>query len=164
MTSNETVILQDTRLDPDRFILDGVDVSSGPSFNVSTFGRIFFARTPYWVRWLESEQKNVLNGDPDCPHHEEGVKRVDQIQEDGSIEIKEVSETISWIGDDLVCSHCGGIQVGMAKTATGYRTYSLADIEKMVHALLDNRAIDGAQATNALILVQTMAKIYRLIP
>lgn len=147
----ETLVIQDARLDPDRFILEGVDASAGPHFNVSQLGKFFFARTSFWVRWLEDGFKNVLNGDPECPHSEEITK------EDGT------KGRQSWLVDG-VCSHCGGVQVGMAKTASGYRTYSLADIEQVVHALLANGAINGAQATNALHLVQTMAKIHGLIP
>ena len=144
--SNEMVVLQDVRLDPDQFLLEKVDVTKGPKFTVSQFGMIFFARSPYWVRWLEDEHKNVLGGDPDCTH----VKAVDGVNESLIV--------------DGVCSNCGGHQVGMRKTGTGYRTYNLAEVEQFIHALLTNKAINGAQAINALHLVQTMAKIHGLIP
>lgn len=159
---NETVIVQDARLDPDRFILENVDTSQGPTFKVSQIGEIFFARTAFWVRWLEDEHKLVLDGDPDCKHYAATTKMVEQIK-DGQATTKEVKAKDSWIVDG-VCARCGGKRVGTRKTQTGSRVYTLTDIEQMVHALAANGSISGAHAANALLLVQTMARIHGYLP
>lgn len=160
---SEPVILQDPRLDPDRFILEGIDTSEGPYFTVSQVGKIFFARSSYWVRWIEEEHKNVLDGDPECPHYEKVKRQIDAVGDDGRPYLKTVTSNLSWVVDG-VCTHCGGKQVAMSKTATGSRVYSLFDLEMLIHALASSRAITGAQAHNALLLVQTIAKIYNYLP
>ena len=157
------VVLQDSRLDPERLILDGVDASGGPEFNVSAFARYFYARSPFWLRWLEANHRNVIDGDPECAHSENGEKTMVDFDEAAGEDVKRVVQTKdSWIVDG-VCSRCGGNQVGMRKGNNGYRIYNLADIEQVTHAFLRTGAINGAQATNALHLVQTMAKIHGLI-
>lgn len=40
------------------------------------------------------------------------------------------------------------------------RSYNLADVEKMAHALASKGAINGAQLANALLLVKTEAKLW----
>jgi len=152
------VIVHDARLDPDRFMLEGIDTSKGPTFKVSQVGEIFFARSSFWVRWLEDEHKLVLDGDPNCKHYEPTMRVVDQVIE-GKVQEKEVKAKISWVVDG-VCTHCGGHQVGVGKTKSGARIYTLTDIEQMIHALASNGSISGAHATNALLLVQTMARIH----
>lgn len=46
------------------FIFDGVegDVDDKPLFTVSETAKFFFARSPHWIRWLEGENKMVLDG------------------------------------------------------------------------------------------------------
>ena len=163
MTDTAMVVLQDSRLDPDRFILDGVDASGGPEFNVSSFAKFFFARSSFWVRWLEANNRNVIDGDINCAHSENGEKTLVDFDEASGEDVKRVvASKDSWIKDG-VCTKCGGVQVGMRKGANGYRTYNLGEIEQVTHAFLRTGAINGAQATNALHLVQTMAKIHGLI-
>lgn len=53
----EIVVLQDSRLDPDRLILEGLDVSEKPRFTVSEVSKIFFGMSPYWIRWLEGHAR-----------------------------------------------------------------------------------------------------------
>lgn len=40
------------------------------------------------------------------------------------------------------------------------RSYNLADVEKMAHALASNGAISGVQLSNAVMLVRTVAKVW----
>lgn len=53
-----------------------------------------------------------------------------------------------------------GERVGADRSASGARTYNLADIERMAHALAQNGGIDGMQLLNALRIVQAQARIY----
>ena len=159
--SGEAIVLQDARLDPDRPLLEGIDTSEGPTFKVSQFGQIFFARTDHWVRWLEGEHKFVIDGDPECPHYAKVKRDVEQYV-GGTLKNNEVDAKESWVVDG-VCTKCGGRQVGASRTATGSRIYTLSDIEQVTHALLANNAISGQQAINALHLVQTMARIHGLL-
>lgn len=56
-----------------------------------------------------------------------------------------------------------GEPVGDTRTSEGARRYNLADIEKMAHALASKGAITGSQLRNALMLVQTEARVYGYI-
>jgi len=159
--SIESVVVQDARLDPDHFLLDRVDTSAGPHFSVSQVGKIFFARTAFWIRWLEDGHRTILDGDPACPHFTPSTRIIEVITAEGE-QTREVKSKDSWLVDG-VCSRCGGRQVGVTKTKTGSRIYTLTDVEEVVHALAGAGAISGAQATNALHLVQTMARIHGLL-
>jgi hypothetical protein len=46
-------------VDPDRLMLAGVDVSAKPRFTTGECGKIFFAFSPHWMRWVE--RKGVLD-------------------------------------------------------------------------------------------------------
>lgn len=111
---SDTVVVTDTRLDPDSFLLTGIDVSGGPQFTVSEVAKVFFGRSSHWVRWLETQGAFMLDG---------------QV-------------------------------VGAGRTAKGARVYSLADVEKMTHALAQQGKINGAQAANALHIVQTIGRVW----
>jgi hypothetical protein len=117
MTETQHVVLTDSRLPTDRFILDGIDVTREPMFTVSEVAKVFFARSPHWIRWRERKDYFVLDGE----------------------------------------------RVGGQRTDEGARRYNLADIEKMAHALAEKGAINGAQLTNALLLVQTEARVWGYI-
>lgn len=58
-----TLVVTDSRVDPSQFILAGIDTSNGPVFSVGEVGRFFFARTSHWMRWLERNNKLVLDGE-----------------------------------------------------------------------------------------------------
>lgn len=46
------------------------------------------------------------------------------------------------------------------RNASGAREYTLADVEKVVHALAQAEAIDGTQVRNALLLVRILGEIH----
>lgn len=115
---SDTVVVTDTRLDSEKFMLEGIDVSEGPQFTVSEVAKVFFGRSSHWVRWLEGQGGFVLDGEV----------------------------------------------VGTARTAKGARVYDLSDIEKMTHALAQQGKINGAQAANALLIVQTIARVWQFLP
>lgn len=56
-----------------------------------------------------------------------------------------------------------GVAVGSARTSSGARVYTLADIELMAHALMSHHTISGAQLNNALLVVSTIARIWAYI-
>lgn len=58
------VVVTDARVDPDRFMLEGIDTSKEPLYSVGEVGKVFFNRTSHWVRWVEREGKLVLDGKP----------------------------------------------------------------------------------------------------
>jgi hypothetical protein len=114
MSSESQVVVTDSRLPTDKFILEGIDVAREPVFTVSEVAKVFFARSPHWVRWRERKGFFVLDGE----------------------------------------------DVSGQRTDDGARRYNLADIEKMAHALASKGAINGAQLTNALLLVQIEARVW----
>jgi hypothetical protein len=56
-----------------------------------------------------------------------------------------------------------GEDVSGHRTTQGARRYTLADVEKIAHALAEKDAINGAQLMNALLMVQTNARIWGYI-
>lgn len=116
------VVVVDQRLPRDHFILQGIDTAVGPQgetdpkrvplFTVGELGKVFFARTAHWVRWLETGGKMLLDNEP----------------------------------------------IGDRRTKKGARVYTLGDVESIVHGLAQQGVISGAQMTNALIMVQTLAR------
>jgi hypothetical protein len=46
------------------------------------------------------------------------------------------------------------------RTVAGARYFTLADVERMAHALAQQGGIDGQQLTNIVVLVKTCAKVY----
>lgn len=56
------VVVQAPYLPPDRFLLDGIDTSEGPTFTVSEAGKVFFNRGAHWMRWSEKEGHMQLDG------------------------------------------------------------------------------------------------------
>ena len=47
-------------VDPETFMLNGVDTDKGPLYTVSEMAKFFFARSNHWVRWLETQKKMIL--------------------------------------------------------------------------------------------------------
>ena len=51
----------------DELILEGIDTSKKPLYSISEMAQFFFARSSHWVRWLETENRLVLDGVPLVP-------------------------------------------------------------------------------------------------
>lgn len=119
MTTADTIVVTDTRLDSEAFLLDGVDVSAKPLFSVSEVAKVFFGLSGHWIRWLETTKHAFV---------------------------------------------LDGADIEFSRTDKGARVYSLADVEKMTHALAQGSHINGAQAANALLIVQTIARIHGYLP
>ena len=48
-----TVVIADAYIDPDRFIFEGVDTSRYPTWTVGETAKVFFAKSPSWLRSQE---------------------------------------------------------------------------------------------------------------
>lgn len=49
------------------------------------------------------------------------------------------------------------------RSEEGNRRYTLADVERMAHALADNGAIDGMDLTIVIMLIKWMGRLYKVI-
>lgn len=156
-TVAEPVVLADTKIDPDEFMLAGIDTSSEPRFTVSEVAKFFFARSAHWIRWRERRSFFVLDGAPDCPHTDSEVVPA-HVNEDGKNVPKKIIYN-TWI-EDGKCSHCGGRAVGDSRTGTGARYYSLSDTEEIAHALAQRGAISGSQLRTTLQIIKSTARNY----
>jgi hypothetical protein len=58
----------------------------------------------------------------------------------------------------------GGKEVEVSRTETGIRTYTLADVEKITHALMEQGFITTNQMAHALVLCKVEAMLYGVIP
>lgn len=110
-------VITDEGIPADHLILDGVDLSEGPTYTIGELAKFFFGRSDHWVRWRERNDMFVFDGVP----------------------------------------------VGTQRTETGIRFYSLADVEKMGHALAENNKIDGYELSLILKLVLFEARVWKLI-
>lgn len=118
--SNATAIY-DPGIDPEKMMLDRVDMTDSPVYTVSEMAGFFFARTSHWVRWLEGQ---------------------------GAMSIEEDGKTRT---------------VGVGRTSSGARKYTLADIEEITHALAQRGKIKGSQVRQTLTLVKIQAEMHGLI-
>lgn len=58
------VVVIDNKVDPEAFMLTGIDTSKTPLFSVGETAKFFFARSAHWVRWVDRSGKLVLDGKP----------------------------------------------------------------------------------------------------
>lgn len=143
----------------EEFILDGIDVSREPHFGPSEVSKFFFARSAHWVRWAEDKGFLALDSKKGCPHSRQVRRKV--VGSGGVVSMPLVKE---WLYVDGVCPLCGGVAVGDRRTDAGSRVYTLADVEKMAHALADHDAIDVNQLKRALTLVTEEATLWGYLP
>lgn len=145
-TGSLEIVVTDARIDPSHRLLEGKDTSAVPKFTVSEAAKVFFGKSPHWMRWRERNAWFVVDGDPNCDHLHLGGGG-------------QGSETHSRVVDGF-CTKCGGREVGTTRTAAGARQYSLSDIEEMAHALAQRGAISGEQLKTALEIVAGIARLY----
>lgn len=62
-TYDPTVIIADAAIDPDKFLFEGVDTTEFPTFSVGEVSKIFFARSPAWLRQMEAKGYFDVEGD-----------------------------------------------------------------------------------------------------
>lgn len=56
------IVMYDPSLDPDNFLLEGIDTSEKPLFAIGEVAKVFFAMTTVWIRWAERKGKLTLDG------------------------------------------------------------------------------------------------------
>lgn len=88
-----------------------------PTFKIGEVAKIFFARSPDWLRWLGHQQ-------------EEGTP--------GSV-------------------------LEVNRTKSGSRIYTLVDVERIAHTLLEHKRIDIRQFTGAISIIRWMAYTYGIL-
>jgi hypothetical protein len=155
----QPLIVADSRIDPDKMILDGVDTSAEPHFTVSEAAKFFFARSPHWMRWREQNFFLMLGGDLTCPHCDVSTEDVSKDQSDGSVKVTKKKVINGWVDEMGIC-RCGAEPIGDRRTTKGARVYTRGDIELIAHALARRFAITGGQLRNTLSLVEIQARIW----
>jgi hypothetical protein len=103
-----------------------------PSFSVQEVSKFFFGRNPDWLRWRYRSDERTLKSGEVRGEHAHGFFVLD------------------------------GEPLEPKRTKTGYRYYSLADVERMAHALAQNGALDGMQLANIIALVRACAAIHHV--
>lgn len=111
-----------------RFWLEDSMLPSGrlgqikPLFKIGEVAKIFFARSPDWLRGLGTQQER-----------EGGVFELD------------------------------GAPLEFKRTGSGARIYTLVDVERLAHALLEHGKIDVQQFVSAINIMRWMAYCYRIL-
>lgn len=137
-TSEPLVVVDvDLLTPPDRrFWLDPETIPDTPTFKVKEVAQIFFGKSVDWLRWrMRPDDKRVT--DPRTGktkvipgEHPEGFFVLD------------------------------GVPLEFGRTASNSRYFTLADIERMVHALLQQGSIDGRTANLSMRMVVTCARLH----
>ncbi len=91
-----------------------------PAYTVAEAAKMFFAKSPDWIRWLAKKTDK----------HPDGFFVLD------------------------------GVPLVEHRTDQNFRYYTLADIERMAHALAQNGAIDGGTLTAVISLVKASCRLY----
>jgi hypothetical protein len=60
---NPTVVITDLNLDPDHLLFEGIDTSQYPHFSIGEVAKIFFAKSPSWLRGQETAGKFSIQGE-----------------------------------------------------------------------------------------------------
>ncbi len=105
-----------------------------PRFTVQEVSKVFFGKGPDWLRW-----RSRANADP---RHPDGYFVLDG----KPLEIKRMPA-----------------REGRQNEPITARYYTLADIERMAHALAQQGAIDGGQLGNIVLMVKACARIYGIL-
>lgn len=62
MSAVETIVVTDSRLPMDRFIMEGIDPDK-PLFSISEIAKVFFGRGPHWARWRDKSGDFQFEGE-----------------------------------------------------------------------------------------------------
>lgn len=93
-----------------------------PTFKIGEVAKVFFARSPDWLRWLSTQNE----------------------QGGGIFEL-------------------GGQPLTVRRTTSEARIYTLVDVERLAHALLEHGRIDMQQFTSAINIIRWMAYCYKIL-
>ena len=137
LTTNELVTPAGRRfwLDDDMFPLDD-DGMYVPRFSVQEVSKVFFGQGPDWLRWrMRPDKPSKRTGKS---KHPEGFFLIDGVP----MEFKRLSPT----SDD--------------PNQTRPRYYTLADVERMAHALCQQGIIDAIRLAHIVVMVRCCARLY----
>lgn len=123
-------------VDADGSIKD--EILPKPIFTVQEVAKFFFGRSSDWMRWRISPDKPASTmSEADkakwVPKYPHGMLVLD------------------------------GQPLPERRTKSNYRYYTLADVERMAHALKQHHAIDGATLNTTISIVRAVAEQYRII-
>lgn len=110
-----------------------------PNFSVQVVSEVFFGNGPDWLRWRMR---------PDDKKEE---------QPDGTFEVVKGKYPHGYFVLD-------GEPMQFKRTKAGARYFTLADIERMAHALAQGGHIDGAQLALVVQMVKICSKIHGINP
>ena len=141
MLVTPSAVIRDDLNPPDRdfWVYDDMCIKdkSGipvPNYSVQDAAKVFFARSADWLRW---------RGRPVHPHKED-QPCTSRCHPDGYFVLD-------------------GVKIEEKRTEAGARVYTLADIERMAHALAQKEALDGRALTNVIMIVKWQARLYGVI-
>jgi hypothetical protein len=133
LDQTERFCVDDSMWEPDK---NGLPT---PHFSVQEVSKVFFGNGPDWLRWrMRPDDKRIKN------------------KETGVVTIKKGKYPEGYLILD-------GQKIEPKRTDAGARYFTLADVERMAHALAQGGHIDGAQLTNVIVLVKTVAKTYGVL-
>jgi hypothetical protein len=112
----------------------------------------------YWVDddMLREDDNGLL-----IPHY--------TVQETAKVFFARSADWLRWRSRPSLPKHPHGFFVldGMPlepkRTAAGARYYTLADVERMAHALAQNDALDGLTLTKIIMIIKWQARLYKVI-
>lgn len=109
--------------------------------------------------WLEDEM---------LPSGRQGqVKPVFRISEVAKVFFARSADWLRWLGTqhdaDGGIFELDGRELTIKRTETGNRTYTLVDVERLAHALLQHGRIDGQQFVACINLIRWMAYSYKIL-
>lgn len=133
-------ITDDSMFKPDK------DGRLSPHFSVLEVAKVFFGCGPDWFRWRMRPDDHKVKG-PDGKYLR---------NPDGTFVMEKGDYPEGYFVLD-------GEKIEPKRTEAGARYFTLADVERMAHALAQGGQIDGAQLTNTVMMVKACAKIYRFV-
>lgn len=123
---------------------DGLE---SPHFSVQEVSKFFFGKGADWLRWRMRPDDKKVKG-------EDGTYLRNP---DGSFVIEKGDYPDGYFILD-------GSPMDFKRTTAGARYFTLADIERMAHALAQGGHIDGAQLANIILLVKICSKVHGVTP
>lgn len=122
-------------LDDEMFSTDEKSGMVVPHFSVQETAKVFFGKGPDWLRWRMR---------PDKPNYEGAQKFPD-----GYFLLD---------GEPMDFKRKPGVKGGFDDNTARY--FTLADIERMAHALTQVGAMDGMRLAHIVLMVRTCARLY----
>lgn len=118
-----------------------------PRFKVKEVADVFFGKSPDWLRWrLRPDDRKVKGPDGEYLRNDDGTFVMEKGDHPEGYFILD------------------GEKMDFKRTEPGARYFTLADIERMAHALAQGGHIDGATLSLVVRMVVTCAKLHGITP